>query len=194
MEGEGKVLNKTVLIITQFIWMRRLFGGFVEDEYIFNGKYQELKSLLEGELKYERIVIWAVFIDELKFLYKELSKKYAVQIIHGGIKPSDRDKVLKTPNWQILLAQPECFKYGTDLSVSDTIIYYSTPLGLESRLQTEDRIVDLKKSSALIIDLIIEDTIEASILKSLKRKESKQEMIRRIVRGLQVEKELLVSC
>lgn len=187
LELEGVTLSKSILAVTQFIWMRRLFGGFVEEEYIFDGKYKELKYLLDGELKNESIIIWCTFIQELEFLYEKLTN---CGIIYGKVRLKNREQILtrfQNGSIKILLAQPECFKYGTDLSISDTMIYFSTPLGLESRLQSEDRIINLKKSSALIIDLVVENTIEERILKSLKMKESKQEMIRGIVRRLQNE-------
>ncbi len=187
LELDGRVINSTILSITQFIWMRRLFGGFVEDDYIFDGKLEELILLLGGELKNEPVIIWCSFIQELKFLNRKIKGS---QIIYGGVKQKDRETILRHfQNEKIttLIAQPECFKYGLDLSISNTMIYYSTPLGLETRLQTEDRIVDLEKSAALIIDLVIEDSIDMDIMKNLERKESKMQLVKNIVRRLQNE-------
>ena len=69
-----------------------------------------------------------------------------------------------------------------DLSKASTVIYYSTPTGLETRQQSEDRVVNVKdKDSVLIIDLIVDNTIEKSIIKSIKLKESNEQLMRRLV-------------
>ena len=88
-------------------------------------------------------------------------------------------------DFNCIIAHPTCFKYGTDLSRADTMIYYTAPLGLETRLQSEARMTRIKKKeSVLIIDLIVEDSIEEDILKGLQMKKSQSEIIKMMVRRL----------
>jgi hypothetical protein len=68
------------------------------------------------------------------------------------------------------------------------MIYYSTPESGETRQQSEDRTIDVSLSTGcLIIDLIVEDSLEEDILLSLRKKESNQSMMRRIVQRIQKE-------
>ena len=83
-----------------------------------------------------------------------------------------------------LVCQPECFKYGIDLSAADTMIYMSTP-AIETRIQTEDRMINLKRQRAvLIIDIIAKNTVEEAILKSIDEKESNRQCMRRVWKSL----------
>jgi len=72
------------------------------------------------------------------------------------------------------------------ISASDTIIFYTTPDGGETRTQVEDRIVNTATNDAsLIIDLICEDTVEEDVLRNLNAKKSRQEIMREMVERLQ---------
>jgi len=186
---DEEVLNRTIFTIVQYGWLRQLTGGFVDNKFLFNGKLNEIKYLLETELKGQQIVIWAQYINELKIIHSTLRESYSCGLIYGEIKPKERDVIrnqFSNKKTRILIAQPETFKYGVDLSSSDTVIYYSSPSGLETRQQSEDRVINVTKNTpALIIDLVMENTIDEDIIQSLIAKESKQKMMKRIVRRIQ---------
>jgi hypothetical protein len=53
---------------------------------------------------------------------------------------------------------------------------------LETRLQSEDRIINIKtKSCVLNIDLLVINSVDEDIYESLLKKESKQEMVKRFM-------------
>lgn len=186
LEINGKVKAATNFAIQSFIWLRRLCGGMFEHP-LHREKMNVLLDLLRGELRTDIVVVYATFIAEVEWIYAELIKeKVNTQYLHGEVPPSVREVVLtkfRAGQVRVLVVQPECFKYGIDLSVSDTIIYYSSPLGLESRMQSEDRVINVRtKHPALIIDLLADDTVDEDIYESLAKKETRAELLRRIMR------------
>ena len=60
---------------------------------------------------------------------------------------------------------------GMNLSVADVAIYYTTPISMTAKTQTEDRILSMKKTGPLLyIHLTVNDSIEEHILKRVKDK------------------------
>jgi len=172
----------------QFVWLRQLCSGFINKELRFKEKLIDLKELLHGELKNKPVIIWTQFIPEIQMLHKELHNIVNNHIIYGEIAKITRDEIMLRFNkgeFNCIIAHPTCFKYGTDLSRADTMIYYSAPLGLESRLQSEARMTRIKKKeSVLIVDMVVEDSIEEDILNGLQMKKSQSEIIKMMVRRI----------
>ena len=190
LEISGKEIDKTLFATTAFIWMRRLCGGVVDGKLRHKAKLDDLVDLLTGELANEQVVVWAVFVDEIKAITERLFKKrIPASFIYGGVSPRDREGIRQRFSdgvYRVLVCQPECFRHGIDLSTAETMIYYSSPTGLETRLQTEDRIVDVtKRNSLLIIDMVAENSVDEDIAKALGKKEGRSEMMRTIIKGMQ---------
>lgn len=188
-------LKMTKYAVTKFGWLRELCCGMVykndtDKELIWPGKLGLLEELAEGELKKTPLVIWCRYINDIKNIFDKFKNK-KVGLIYGAVKIPERNKLIEQfqkGNLEWLIIQPTTEKWGADLSLTSTCIYYSTPLGLETRLQTEDRIIDIGKTeSSLIIDLIVEDTVEEKILKNLFKKNSRQETMKNIIKELQRE-------
>jgi hypothetical protein len=158
-------------------YLRRLCSG--------KEKENELLDLLNGELYGKTIVIWAVYIEEVIRLSKLLKCPY----ITGQVKHDSRKSIIDQfmdGRYRHIVIQPETQKFGSDLSIADTEIYFSTPQGLETRQQSERRLIDLKRNyPVLIVDLIAERTIEEDIIESLYNKESRQKLLERVRNGVQ---------
>lgn len=160
----------------RWVGLRRLCSG---DE-----KQKELFSLIEGELKNERIIVWCDFVEEVE----RISNVIGCDFIHGGVPPKRREEIrvsfLKEKQW--LVAQPQCWKWGTNLTGVDTVIFFSLPQGLMTWQQVQERTVDLTSNqSLLIVSLLAHDTIDEDILESLYAKETNQKMLDRVRRGIQ---------
>ena len=184
------ILDETIVDVTEFnleiiSWARSLFGGFIQNEFIFDHKIEELRNLIEGELKNKQLIIWCEFTNEIYLIQKVLNKMGILNnFINGDISPLSRTEIYKSFNrgeYQILIANPHCLQYGVDLSGSEIMIFYSTPLGLETRLQAQDRNITIQSSESYIIDIVCEGTIEEDFIESLQNKESKRQLIKRIV-------------
>jgi len=179
----------TIFATTKYIWLRRLCGGFADLEFISYSKLKELEEILLTELKREQVIIIAKHVNEVKKITKYLGKKFRIGMIYGGIDKRKRPEIYQSfqdHKLDLIVAQGETIKHGVNLSAADTIIFYTTPDGGETREQLEDRIVNTATNdSSLIIDLICEDTIEEDVIKNLNRKKSRQEMMKDIVQRLQ---------
>lgn len=178
---------KTIFATQQFIWMRKLCSGFSDKKFINDFKIQELIELLNGELHNEQVVVWCAYLDEIREISKAFRNPHiSHDIINGAVIPQVRNDIIKRfqkGDIRVLIIQPETVKYGNDFSCASTAIYFSTPCGLETRQQSEDRIA--LNDAPLIIDLIAEDSIEEDILDSLLKKEDRSELQKRIVKRLQ---------
>jgi len=182
---DEEILDVTDFKIETISWLRNLFGGFVQSGFMFEHKIDEIRSLVLGELKNKKLIIWCEFTNEILLLRKNLTElKIQHDFINGDVPPMKRTNIYRSfnnGNFQILIANPHCLQYGVDLSSTDTMIFYSTPLGLETRLQAQDRNISIHSSSSYVIDIICEDTIEEDFIASLHSKETKRQLIKRIV-------------
>lgn len=172
--GEKK---QTMWAPVKYIWMARLAGGYVDETKWFEGKFQELRSLLSTELKDQQVVVWFRFNAELRHAQTHMEDMgIESACIDGTTREDDRARIRKDfmeRKVQILLLQQKVGMFGLDLSTSSTAIYFSNGHSSESRVQSEDRIEHpTKKEPLLIIDLVAEDSVDEDILAALKRKKS----------------------
>lgn len=157
------------------LWLSRITGGFNPDKklLISQEKMKEIWSLLQNELKNEKVIIWFRFNKELYIVKKFLKqKKIKVTSISGKTSFNNRKnrthKFRNIDNLRVMLCQIKCGKYGIDWSVASTAIYYSNGYSMEDRAQSEDRIVHpIKKEPLLYIDLITKDTIDEDVIEIL---------------------------
>jgi len=180
--------QETIYATTKYVWLRRLCGGFIDQEFVSYAKIKEVESLLKTELKNEQVIIIAKHINEVKKLTKYLSKDFAVGMVYGAVTKKKRPAIYQAfqdGNLDLIIAQAGCISHGTNLSASDTVIFYTTPDGGETREQVEDRVVNTATNdSSLIIDLIFSGTVEEDVIGNLRRKEGRQALMRRIVKRL----------
>lgn len=192
LEVEGKVIDKTMSTGKRFVWLRALTGGWLSkyaDGYDFDykGKLQELHSLLIGDLKNEKVIIWSYYKKEINAIIDYLKSNGIYSLaLHGQVKQVDRlQSITQFKNdekTRCLICQPECFRHGIDLSPATAAIYFSTPLSKETRQQSEDRIVRVGKSGIrLIIDIIVRYTVDEDAIKILKRKGKKINYMKELI-------------
>jgi SNF2 family DNA or RNA helicase len=170
---------KTKWVVTQYVWAARLAGGFSPDQehpdLISNSKAEEILSLLLTELKNEPVVIWFRFNEELHHVASRLDDaEISYRKITGETSNADRrayQQFFQEGQTQVMLMQVKCGKFGLNLSRASTAIYYSNDYDLESRAQSEDRIVHPTKHEPLLyIDLITRNTVDTAVIETLKQK------------------------
>jgi SNF2 family DNA or RNA helicase len=176
----GTFEQKTVWKMVQYTWLRQLCGGWIKKEkQIWDGKVKELVSLLEGELRNEKVVVWFNYNMEIKSCIKALCKTEAA-CITGQQDPELREalrKEFQTGHTRVLLIQQAVAQMGMDLSAADTAIYFSEPLGLQGKKQTEDRIVHPEKTTPLLyIHLLVNDSVDIDIRYALAQKALKSDL------------------
>lgn len=161
----------------KFLWLRRLAGGFSSGgTYAENHKLRVLSELLFTELKGASVVIWCAFNAEIDYLYTYLKQGLlSVAKYTGEESIAERTKSLRQfqcGDDKIFLGQVACANSGLDLSVSDTVIYFSGPTSAMIREQSEDRIVSLQKlnRSLLYVDLVTKDTVDEDVYLATREK------------------------
>lgn len=178
LEVSGEEVKRTKYAPVAFQWMRQLCGGFINEELVWDGKLKVLVSLLSGELANEPVVIWFSYNKALHAAYQYLLKHdISCRWAAGVTKPADRRKFERDfakGKFRVALLQTKIAETGFNLSVSDTAIYHSVPLGTQARVQTEDRILAVDKPGPLlIIDLIVKDSVDDAVLETLTDKRFK---------------------
>lgn len=162
----------------KYIWMARVSGGFSPSgkENISTSKIEELRKLLVGELKEDKVIIWFRFNTELEFVRKELQAYLHKKDQKIGIFTADKKEGIEkdmrlSQETKVMCAQSRLGKMGLPWYDSSAMIFYSNWYDYEVRAQCEDRgIHPMKKEPYLIIDLISEDSIDEDTVELLKNK------------------------
>lgn len=174
LECPGYVVS-TKWITSAWNWLRQLCGGFAQARRIWDGKMTELLELAKGELRNEKIVVWCCYNQEVVMLNDILNKnKIPSMKMTGADHMDSRATILHSfskGKTRVLVLQQAVAQTGMDLSAADTAIYYSSPPGQMARLQTEDRILSLRKKNPLLyIDLVVKDSVDEDVMEILKGK------------------------
>lgn len=184
---------ETIIAGVKYSWIRRLCSGVAPGPdgtvlEVWDGKIEELVTLLRGELRGQPVVVWAHFQEELARIYRHLRNIAPCAVIYGGTPVKKRDEYVakfQAGKLRYIIAQPVTLQYGKDLSRADTEIYFSSPESYEVRFQSEDRIISgAKNAAALIIDLVAHGTIEETILENVLEKRSRVQTSKAIIHKL----------
>lgn len=153
-------------------WMCQLAGGFSEGKQIGDGKIKELLYLLQGEFAGKQVVVGFRFNIELRAVYQALrGAGIKTTWINGSVAVQERGvrkRSFQAGEYQAMLLQAECGRYGMDLSAADTLIIYSNSWSLNTRRQLEERVVHpQKKTGVLILDLLSSLPVERGLREAL---------------------------
>jgi SNF2 family DNA or RNA helicase len=185
LELEDGGLVPTKYAMHKFLWLRRMAGGFLDGELVWPGKIQELLELLKGELHGESVVVWFAYNSELAAVHRALEQARITNTWITGKTPlprrAGRTKMFRTKRVQVLLAQVACVQYAEDFSVGDTAIYYSSPVSLNQRMQSEDRIVKMGKKHPAYIDLVTRNSVDEVVQEMKDKKEGRSNTVLRAV-------------
>lgn len=173
--------KETEYAMVVFSWLSSVAGGHYPKEggepgeCISDAKFKEIHRMIEGELKGEPLVIWFNYNTELYNFHDFLKEKGIVsRTITGEDSPQKRHEnriAFNNGEFDYLLCQEACGKYGLDCSRADVAIYYSNSMSCEKRAQSEDRIVHpTKKRPLLYIDLVTEGSIDEDIVPRIQQK------------------------
>lgn len=171
----------TIYTMTVWSWLRQLCGGHVKDNANITNfaKVRTLLDLLKGELKGEKVVVYASYLGEIALIQRELNAaKIPNLAIHGDVPVATRNQYRRlfetSPEPMVFISQPVVAQMGMDLSCSDTCIYYSEPVELLLRRQTEDRLVSVPKvekgTPILYLTLITRGTVDEDVHAALEAK------------------------
>lgn len=167
-------------------------------EFSAHHKLREVHSLLHGELRQEKVVIWCRYSRDIEVIYKTLSNKgiRTPATLTGGDNTEGvkrklgrfRSTAPTAPHFRqpvdTLICQIRKAAMGMDLSAANTQIFFSRSWSALENEQAQDRLIHpLKKEdpnfvSLLTIDIITKDTIDEDLVTRLIEKKAESHVIR----------------
>ena len=165
----------TKWVPVQYMWLQQVASGFLGNDLVESAKFDELVSLLTGELCAEQVVVWFRFNSGLAEAERRLRKAGVTSgKILGEVVPAEREQridAFRAGRIRVLLCQIKAAKEAIDLSVASTAIYFSNSHSLDERVQSEDRILSTQKTDPLLyLDLVTEGTVDEDIVDLLQDK------------------------
>lgn len=175
-------------------WSTKVTASLERKAIPVPGGNAKLSALLEDldELPPDaKAIIWARFVPEILMIEKALKEKYgdaAVVTFHGAVKPDDRTANRRRfqgigagedndPKCRFFVGQMETGGIGIRLSISDHMFYYSNSFSLESRLQSEKRMIDDQKIVKGVTDYVARGTVDNGLVGSLRKKKKFADLI-----------------
>lgn len=162
-------------------WLQQLTGGTVPRQfrsgkrYYFPHKLDELKRLLTGELRDEKVVVFFRFNREVELAAEHLRAAGVRLHCFTGHHPLRwrREAVnrFRADRCRVLLLQERCARFGLNLSAADVAIGYSNYPDWQTRSQVLARTLHpTKKTTSLWIDLVTRNTVDEALLQALHEK------------------------
>ena len=183
LENGGQITAPTVL--TKLLRLQQFTGGFIQadegtrSELVFKGKIDALGDILDDYVidAGKKLVIFCRFRPEIDLIGEALKKrriKYAA--IFGDIKIEDRGPIVadfqNNPETKVFLAQIDTAGLGITLTAADTCVYYSVNFNYAAYSQSLARIHRIgQRNACTYIHLVVEKSIDETVLKALARKE-----------------------
>lgn len=169
-----KVLEKTMYATQTHMWLMRLCGGFVNDNFIWLGKVKEVLYLLNHKIQDKQVLVVCRFTNENNMLLEQINndsklkrKGISATQIHGRLTRKKRKEnidAFRAGKHRVFVAQPTIIAHGVDLKNAEVIIVYSPPRGGEITDQVMDRLVTLDDNKVIIIYVILmKNTIDYDI-------------------------------
>ena len=180
---------ETQSVLAKLNYLSQIAGGHLKNQQFSNFKLKELENLLIGELKGEKLIIWAAYLVEVDEILKLLEKLKINACEITGRNPTMRDVIRKRfqeyDELDILVIQASTGSLGLKLDKADTCIYYSNTNSIQDRDQSEARIqANWKKHPLLFLDLVTANSIDVDKLTVLKRKKKQSSFYLEMVGGM----------
>lgn len=133
-----------------------------------NAKLEAIRADLdEVDFDTTKVIIWAHFVSELKYIYAELKKTYNCCLYYGGTIDSERKKIIndfKQGKYDIFIGNAATAGFGLNLQNATLQYYFSNTFNTEERLQAEDRSHRIGvKSTCVYKDVIVKGTLDEKI-------------------------------
>jgi len=178
---DGQMMT-TSTVMTQLMRLQQITcGHFTADDGTIkdldSNRISELINVLE-EVE-GKVVIWAHWQRDVHRIIQEISKKFGENsfVDYYGLTPMGERQAninkFQDPNSPVrfFIGTTQTGGYGITLTAASTMVYYSNGYDLEKRQQSEARIDRIgQKFPMTYIDIYCEDTVDARIVKALKKK------------------------
>ena len=141
-----------------------------------NPRIQETKDIVasaEG-----KVIVFVPYVSSVKMVAEELSNDFTVEVIHGRVKKSERDRIFgefqRGKDLKVIVAQPAAMSHGLTLTAPSTIIWYSCVTSNEVFEQDNGRINRPGQKMNNFIIMLEGTKVEKRIYNRLKNKQKMQ--------------------
>ena len=174
---------KTLFSIQKAIWLLLMTSGIINKKVVWPDKINDTIGIINSTS--ESVIVWANFKDEFNVLVPMIKKETTVEGINGDTPKDKRQDIINrfnTRKTRVLVAQPECYKFGADLSRASIMIYFSQPNSLITKTQTEDRAVHLTKTCpVMIFNMLVKNTIDEDRFLGFTEKKNESARLRKML-------------
>jgi SNF2 family DNA or RNA helicase len=125
-----------------------------------------------------KVIVFVPFKSVVRIVAAELAKDYPVEIIHGDVGKSARDRIFsafqRPGGVRVLVAQPDAMAHGLTLTEANTIVWYSAVNNQETYSQANGRVSRAGQKRTQFIVHIEGSAIERKVYERLKKKQRMQ--------------------
>lgn len=134
-----------------------------------------------------KVIVFVPFTGALNAVAEELAKEFSVEVIHGGVSKSERDRIFgafqKSAEPRVLVANAAAMSHGLTLTAANTIIWFAPINSLEIYEQANARIVRPgQKLNTLIVNVEGSD-LERKMYARLQHKGKMQGLLLELLKG-----------
>ena len=185
IDSQGYSAN---IALTKLLRLAQITSGFIQNtegqniqNFKDNPKLKLLLETLEGIPENRKVIIWAVFRNDIERIKGVLGDSAVTY--YGKTKNKEREvninRFLNDDSIKYFIAHPKSAGHGLNLSVANYCIYYSTDYSYEGYQQSVDRINRIsQKNKMTVYHLVCKNSIDKIIYKSLERKKTINEFIK----------------
>jgi len=191
-------LIKVDNVLERVLRWRQIVGGWIprQDPLTEKVTLEPLKENPKMDLLFDTIadhyegskfIIWSTFIHEIEYIADKLAADYgqdAVRKYYGATDKLERSKIedayCNDPRLRFFIGNPATAGLGLTLvsDMDDVMVYYSGTNAYIDRAQSEDRAHRIgQHSSVVVMDLVMEKTIDEQIIAANAEKMSVEEYI-----------------
>jgi SNF2 family DNA or RNA helicase len=125
-----------------------------------------------------KVIVFVPYVSSVNMVAEELAKEFTVEVIHGGVKKDERDRIFgafqKSKDPKVLVAQPAAMSHGLTLTSASTIVWYSCVTSNEVFEQANGRINRPGQKMRNFIIMLEGTPVEKRIYQRLRTKQKMQ--------------------
>lgn len=134
-----------------------------------------------------KVIVFVPLTGALHMLAEELRKDYTVEVVHGGVSKTERDRIFgafqKAKDPRVLVANAAAMSHGLTLTAANVIVWYAPTTSNEIYEQANARIVRPgQKLNTLIVHIEASD-VERRMYERLQHKGKMQGVLLNLLKG-----------
>jgi len=175
------------VVLTRLMRFSQITAGFtkdvegVEHDFISNPKLDWLCDFINNLDATRKVVVFCRFTREIRLVEQALSK-HNITFVRVSGETKDRISIVKQFNGddetRVFIGQLQTTGIGINLTAASYVVFMTNSYSYGERVQAEDRCHRIGQTkNVTYIDLLYRNSIDVSILRTLKNKESLANMV-----------------